>query len=279
MLSRMAVYLPWLILLGCQTTQDPSKLSAFRPEKLHIYDVEPAQNDELHSTLKDIKPTPKNSSYYTLSGLLQCHKDAALRSCFVRSRLPSFPYLSERVRLSEDSAEALWAILSADRIKLAEARIIVADIRCDHIANTMPPYAQNTKCELVHPRLINEIIFSDEDAMDLVDLFTKKRKWGAQDETFSGKIRCQLHSGPETSSCQLDTQEESAKESLIPTQTTEMIATRLLHALQEKWAIENLITKKPFDPPTSLITDLRCDIKFVKTKTRTIKAEICWASL
>ena len=194
----LSVWLLSILASSCRTVDDsPMTTSTIITPETITGDTElgSALSEVLYLQLLNIEIASgikvPNQKLHTSRGLLQCHSDGILKTCYLRARLVDAA-LSSRESTEADIVRAFWTHAAQTRPSVINDPLLVADTVCDYIGPKSPPYnMEKASCRIEHIRRANEIVVADKSASVIAESLRGDQVTTDNDKTsLTGTLLC-----------------------------------------------------------------------------------------
>lgn len=264
-----------LYLSSCHTTarwfsSDLKDENSSRPAKIELEDIEELKPKILSLQLQYGVFSP-SKSMYSMTHNMHCFRDGALQACYLRLILPYAPFLSESVQLSRDLTSKIFEISYRERPDIKSERQIFADLVCDYMNNSLPPFDKSTVfCRIFDARKINELIITEAFSQKLSRILEERSQ--SASELKHMKIQCD---GEQTFKCSLtpvSVNENPAQvvntSIVLPDQIGGELSKEVSRGYLQKWSVQSGKNKVDIPNVRSVEGTLKCSSLAVLIKAK-----------
>lgn len=232
--------------VSCHTTArwfggDDSELSSEDKTAITDRDLEEVKPMILSLQIQYGRFPPKNQRIYSDTHNLHCYQDGALKACFLRLILDESPFLSEPVQLSRRLSEKLLDSFHQQRGDLRNVRQLFADLTCDHVNESMPPFERKMEfCRQSNARNINEFYLQNEDAISVKKLLNTSSTF--QRKEINPELICETQ---KSNSCVMSATSSSGSQTAlaVPKALGKRVVNQFMEYYRLRWAIQTSKSK------------------------------------
>jgi hypothetical protein len=259
------------LLTGACRTVDDSKVTASAIVKPEIITGSAVLSSALSEilylqllnieTASGIKVPSKN--LHTSRGLLQCHSDGILKTCYVRARLVDNA-LSARESAESDIVRAFWTHTAQTRPSVINEPLLVADAVCDYIGPKSPPFnMEKVTCRIEHVRHANEVVLAGKEAAEIAETIRGDQVTTQEAKTsLTGTMLCRQFEGAGPACLTRGYESEALSSDIREIDTT--VARHLHTAVVQMHRDHAMLTttgrRVTYSRPLEVMTKIRCTI-------------------
>jgi hypothetical protein len=275
--------------LGCRTTngeksaESSKSLPSNTPgatESKHTYKLSRDQSQAIYLAMLKVELASgikvAKDKLHSSKGIIQCHRDGIIESCFFRVRVMG-DELSSTQPLSKELAKKVWEYIRDSRADLVKEKVALTNLVCDYIGKKSPPFNQEmTKCQLEFPRSMAEAIFVDRTAEELAEALRGELAFTNTKVTLNGTIACQWISQSSRTPCVARRIEKGVlKENIIelPQNISNPIARQLKQTVGDHQKLKN--PSKNFASPKEINGSLSCVVDSLNFKSTNTRRYVC----